>query len=146
MSKTEHYNFLVKLFHSAPINQRIFKESVLTLSEGKAQYQLEVKKDYFHGAEALHGAVYFKMLDDAAYFACATLVDDFFLVTKSYEIEFIRPVPGGALTATGKVLEWNEKGFLAESEIINEQGKLVGRGRGEFVKSRKKLSDLIEPS
>lgn len=114
------------------------------LSEGKAQYQLEVKKDYFHGAEALHGAVYFKMLDDAAYFACATLVDDFFLVTKSYEIEFIRPVPGGVLTAIGKVLESDAEGFIAESEIINEQGKLVGRGSGAFVKSRKKLSDLVQ--
>lgn len=144
MNKYDHYDFLVRLFHSAPINQSIFKGSELTLSEGEARYQLEVKTDYFHGAEAMHGAVYFKMLDDAAYFACATLVDDYFLVTKSYEIEFVRPVPGGTLTALGRVLESNDEGFLAESEILNEQGKLMGKGRGVFVKSRKKLSDLLQ--
>jgi len=137
MNRHDHYDFLVRLFHSAPINQNIFIGSELTLSEGEARYQLEVKTDYFHGAEAMHGAVYFKLLDDAAYFACATLVDDYFLVTKSYEIQFVRPVPGGSLIAKGRVLEVTDEGFLAESEIHNEQGKLVGKGKGIFVKSRK---------
>lgn len=142
MNKEEHYDFLVRLFHSAPINQKVFQGSELILSEGEAKYQLEVKTDYFHGAEAMHGAAYFKMLDDAAYFACATLVNDYFLVTKSYEIEFIRPVPGGTLTATGRFLEINDEGFLAESEILNDQGKLVGKGKGIFVKSRKPWPNL----
>lgn len=142
MNKADHYDFLVRLFHSAPINQNIFTGSELTLSDGEARYQLEVKPDYFHGAEAMHGAVYFKMLDDAAYFACATLVNNYFLVTKTYEIEFLRPVPGGTLTARGKVLKVGEDGFWAESEILNEQGKAVGKGKGLFVKSRKPWPDL----
>ena len=142
MNKADHYDFLVRLFHSAPINQNIFTGSELTLSDGEARYQLEVKPDYFHGAEAMHGAVYFKMLDDAAYFACATLVNDYFLVTKSYEIEFIRPVPRGTLTATGRFLEINDEEYLAESEILNDQGKRVGKGKGIFVKSRKPWPNL----
>ena len=142
MNKAEHYDFLIRLFHSAPINQQMFHGSELTLNEGEAQYQLAVRQDFFHGAEAMHGAVYFKLLDDAAYFACATMVNDYFLVTKSYELEFIRPVSEGKLTAKGRVLEVSDEGFLAASEIVNELGKTVGKGRGIFVKSRKPWPNL----
>ncbi|MBO6495448.1 MAG: PaaI family thioesterase [Roseivirga sp.] len=142
MNKTEHYNFLVKLFHSAPINKTIFAGSDMSLSDGEAKYELTIKEEFFHGGEAMHGAIYFKLLDDAAYFACATEVDDYFLVTKSYQIEFVRPVMGGKLTAKGKLLKADENGFLASSEILNEEGKVVGKGEGIFVKSRKPMPKL----
>lgn len=144
MSKTDHYDFLIKLFHSAPINRTIFAGSEMSLSDGEATYELTVKEEFFHGGEAMHGAIYFKLLDDAAYFACATHVDDYFLVTKSYQIEFVRPVMGGKLIAKGKVLKIDEEGFLASSEILNEDGKVVGKGEGIFVKSRKPMPQLKE--
>lgn len=142
MNKEDHYQYLIRLFHSAPINQQVFDSSELKLSDGKAEYSLTVQEEYYHGAEAMHGAVYFKMLDDAAYFAVATQVDDAFLVTKSFSLDFLRPVVAGKLTAKGQLISEEEGIFHAQSEILNEQGKLVGRGNGVFVRSSKKLQEL----
>ena len=35
---------------------------------------MPIKKDYFHALEAIHGSVYFKILDDAAFFAAQSVV------------------------------------------------------------------------
>jgi hypothetical protein len=35
-----------------------------------------VRPDFFHAAHAVHGSVYFKALDDAAFFAVASLVQE----------------------------------------------------------------------
>ena len=142
MSNNRHYTFLAEVFQAAPINQRIFSGSELRLAEGSAEYRLAVKEDFFHAAMAMHGAVYFKMLDDAAYFAAATLEQEYFIVTKSYEIHFVRPVTEGQLTARGTVIEAREGEWLAQSEIINEHGKVVGKGQGLFVRSRQRFSDI----
>ena len=142
MSKNEHFDRLIRLFQSAPINKGIFKNSSIDLAEGKAEYLFKVEQSFFHGANALHGAIYFKLLDDAAYFAAATLVTDQFLVTKSYQVQFVRPVHLERLIAKGSVIEMNDLEIIAGSEIFNEQGKLVAKGEGVFVRSKKFLSEL----
>lgn len=142
MSKSEHFERLVRLFKSAPINQSIFKNSRVELSEGVATYHLKVEEEFLHGGNAMHGAIYFKLLDDSAYFAAASLVTDYFLLTKSYQVQFIRPVHLEQVTAKGKVEEIGDHEIIATSEIFNEQGKLVAKGEGVFVRSKKGLSDL----
>ena len=142
MSKNEHFDRLIRLFQSAPINKGIFKNSSIDLSEGKAEYLFKVDQSLFHGANALHGAIYFKLLDDSAYFAAATLVKDHFLVTKSYDVQFVRPVHLERLIAKGWVTERSDDEIIAESEIFNEQGKLVAKGTGVFVRSKKFLNEL----
>lgn len=142
MQENEHFDRLIRLFQSAPINRGIFKNSSIDLAEGKAEYLFKVDQSFFHGANALHGAIYFKLLDDAAYFVAATLMTDFFLVTKSYELQFVRPVHLERLIAKGQVIERSEHEIKATSEIYNEQGKLVAKGTGVFVSSKKYLVEL----
>lgn len=135
-----HFEGLIRMFHSAPI-QEILMGAAINLEEGKAEYELEIKRDYFHAAEALHGAIYFKLLDDSAYFAAATLEREYFLLTKSYQIHFKRPVQEDTLIAKGEVLSRTEKEIIASSVIYNAQGKVVANGEGVFVRSKKLLSD-----
>lgn len=135
-----HYQALERMFHRAPI-QRFLSGAEITVSEGKASYSLNIKQDYFHAADAMHGAVYFKLLDDAAYFACASKEQTYFLLTKSYKIDFIRPVEIDRLTAVGELVSQNENVFVAKSSITNSQGKIVATGEGIFVRSRKLLAE-----
>ena len=46
----------------------------------------------FHAADAAHGTVYFKMMDDAAFYACNSLVTDRFLLTTAFNLLFTRPL------------------------------------------------------
>lgn len=137
-----HFEKLEALFLAAPVNREIFKQGKMEVSHGKSRYLWQVQPAFFHGAEALHGSAYFKLLDDAAYFASASLEETYFLVTKSFEIDFLRPVAEGQLMAEGLVLEQKEHAIYTKAQITDEKGKKVGLGKGVFVRSKKLLQEL----
>lgn len=142
MEDITHFRKLENMYNQAPINN-IFKPET-KISKGSCIISIHVNPNHFHAAKALHGSVYFKMLDDAAYFACSSLNKDVFLLTKTFHIEFKRPINKGEITATGIVLEnHNNERFVAKAELINDEGKIIAFGQGEFVKSKIPLnSDL----
>lgn len=137
----DHYQRLERMFYSAPIQDFLSGASV-KVSEGKAEYTLNIREAYFHAAEAMHGAIYFKMLDDAAYFAAASLETGYFILTKSYTIHFRRPVLVDTLRAEGEVVLVENGDIIAKSVIYNKAGKVVANGEGVFVKGPKLLSSL----
>ncbi|MBB6612379.1 PaaI family thioesterase [Pontibacter sp. Tf4] len=141
METTQHYRQLEKLYHSARIQQFI-AGSQLTVQHQTAEITLPVKPDYSHGANAMHGALYFKLLDDAAYFAVASVVQDVFIVTSSFQINLVRPVTGGTIKAVGKVRTIGKNLFVAESTLYNDEGKEVAFGTGQFMKTTQPLSSL----
>lgn len=139
----DHYRKLERMYLSANVNTQIFDTTSATISEGKAEIGLTVVPKYFHALNAMHGSVYFKLLDDAAFFAVNSAVEDAFVLTKSFEIHFKRPVTEGKILAKGELLSSKEGVFVAKSELVNEAGKVVGYGHGEFVKSKVALTSEI---
>ena len=137
----EHYRKLERMYLSAPINE--FFEPTLVVSEAQAELTTEVSSKYYHSAGAMHGSVYFKMLDDTAFFAVNSLVEDVFVLTTSFNIYLTRPVVSGKIKAIGKVLNQTKQVFIAESVLFDEQNKVVGRGSGSFMRSKLKLSPEI---
>ncbi len=138
--KQKHYQQLERMYLSAPFNQ--YFKPVIAVAEGEAEICIELKSDYHHAAEAVHGSVYFKMLDDAAYFAANSLEHEFFLVTTSFTTYLTRPVSEGKMRAVGKVVNQNRSQIIAESVVYNAAGKEIGRGSGVFVRSKKQLSHV----
>lgn len=136
-----HFRKLKHMFAVAPINQELIKGARLEVSSERSVLVLKMRDEYYHAAMSLHGAIYFKLLDDSAYFAAASAEPTYFLYTKSYQINFRRPVTGGVLTATGRLLKKSGKEWIATSEIRNEQNHLVAAGEGVFVKSKLLLTD-----
>ncbi|MDO6391627.1 PaaI family thioesterase [Pontibacter sp. BT731] len=129
-----HYRKLEKLYLSANV-QQLFSGSSIEVAHGKAEIKLPVDPKYFHGAQAIHGATYFKLLDDAAYFAVASLVTDVFIVTSSFQINLLRPVNSGTLRAVGTVRSSGKNLFIAEATLYNEKGKEVAFGTGQFMRT-----------
>ena len=91
----------------------------------------------------MHGSVYFKMLDDACFFAVASLVEDVFVLTTSFTTYFTRPIASGRVTSRGKVVHAGKTVFLAEAEVFGEDGKSIGRGNGAFMKSTTPLGPAL---
>ena len=123
-----HFKAMVNMYHNAPINT-IFKPSLTIETEGRSSITIDVNPDHFHAGGFLHGSAIFKLLDDAAYFA-AQLEEVLFLVTSSFNSHFIRPVNNGSC-----VIETTKTQCIAESRIVNHDGKLIAHGSGCFVKS-----------
>jgi uncharacterized protein (TIGR00369 family) len=92
----------------------------------------------------MHGSVYFKALDDATFFAANSLITDVFVLTASFEIEFLRPVVDGEIKAIAQVTGQNERRIMAEAELFDSNDNIVGRGRGQFAKSRIQLTSQVQ--
>ena len=110
--------------------------------EGRARIAFDITEDVFHAAGAAHGTIYFKMLDDAAFYAANTLVTDRFLLTTSFNLHFTKPVRIGRVVAEGRWISGRRRVFVAESRLVDAEGDEIGRGTGTFMRSRIALSGL----
>ena len=136
-----HLRSLEQLYASAPINQRFV--SRLELPEaGVSRLHFTVEAKHFHAAGAAHGSVYFKMLDDAAFFAANGLVSDRFLLTTAFNLHFSRPMAEGPAIAEGRWVSGRRRVLVAEARIIDADGEETARGTGTFMKSRIALAGL----
>ena len=136
-----HYRALETLYASAPIN-RLFR-SELTISEpGRSIIEFDVDEEQFHAAGAVHGTVYFKMMDDAAFYAANSLVSDRFLLTTAFNLLFTRPIGPGRIRAEGRWVSGKRRVFVAEASLVDMDGEEVGRGTGTFMRSHIPLSSL----
>jgi len=142
MNKT-HFEKLQKMYSKANVNTQFYESTECKIELEKATVSLTISNKYFHGGGAIHGSVYFKLLDDSAYFAANSIVTDVFLLTTSFNVNLIRPVTKGVITAIGKVRFKSENIFTAESTLYNQAGKEVAFGTGNFAKSKIALSAEI---
>ena len=139
MSQKVHFERLVSMYAAAPIN-KIYAPS-MDVSEGEAVIEIELSEKYHHSAGGVHGSVYFKMLDDAAFFAANSLEEQFFVLTTSFTTYITRPVASGKMKAIGKVVNRNRSQFIAESIVYDSESREIGRGNGIFVKGKVPLTD-----
>jgi uncharacterized protein (TIGR00369 family) len=138
MPKDKHFKKLENMYLSAPCNE--YYSPHLTISEGAAEVTIPIESKFFHPAAAIHGSVYFKALDDAAFFAVNSLVEDAFVVTVSFNLHLLRPVSSGVMKAVGKVVHRSKSLFVAEAVAFNGAGAEVARGSGSFERSKISLS------
>lgn len=140
---SDHYRKLENLYLNAKIQRLAYPSTTIHIEEGMAEIGLDVEEKYFHGMEAMHGSVYFKLLDDAAFFAANSAVTDVFVLTTSFHINLYRPVKKGRLKAIGK-LKFQSKNYLtAEASLFDERGREIASGTGNFAKSRHALTPEI---
>lgn len=136
-----HWRALEGLYASAPIN-RLFESELAVTGEGAARISFMVDERCFHAAGAAHGTIYFKMLDDAAFYAANTLVTDRFLLTTAFNLHFTKPVRSGRVVAEGRWISGRKRVLVAESRLVDAEGEEIGRGTGTFMRSRIALSGL----
>jgi uncharacterized protein (TIGR00369 family) len=135
-----HFRALESLYAEAPVN-RLFR-SQIEIAEGIARICFEVEEGHFHAAGAAHGTLYFKMLDDAAFYACNSLVTDRFLLTTAFNLLFTRPLREGPAIAEGRWASGRRRVFVADARLIDSKGEEAARGTGTFMRSHIPLSTL----
>jgi len=136
-----HLRALEALYEAAPINRLL--RSQLTLPQaGHSLIRFPVTADTYHAAGAAHGTLYFKMLDDAAFYAANGLVSDRFLLTTAFNLHFTKPMREGEARAEGRWISGKRRVFVAEARIIDAEGEECARGTGTFMRSHIPLSGL----
>lgn len=136
-----HYRALESLYRHAPING-LFESRLEIAEAGVARIRFEVDPSVFHAAGAAHGTIYFKMLDDAAFYACNSLVTDRFLLTTAFNLLFTKPLVAGPVVAEGRWVSGHRRVFVADARLIDANGDEAARGTGTFMRSQIALSGL----
>ncbi|AGH49773.1 MULTISPECIES: PaaI family thioesterase [Sphingomonadales] len=136
-----HFRALESLYAAAPINQ-IFHSRLEIVEPGFARIRFKVDESVHHAAGAVHGTTYFKMLDDAAFYAANSLVAEHFLLTTAFNLYFTRPILGGELVAEGKWISGRRRVLVAEARLVDADGEEAARGTGTFMRSRIPLAEL----
>ena len=136
-----HLRALEALYDSAPVN-RLFESRLALPEAGRSEISFTVAQDTFHAAGAAHGTLYFKMLDDAAFYAANGLVTDRFLLTTAFNLHFTKPMRVGRARAEGLWISGKRRVFVAEARILDESGEECARGTGTFLRSHIALSGL----
>ena len=138
---TEHYRKLERAYASAPVTQ--WYGATIRIDDGSAEVRVPVRPEFYHAARAVHGSVYFRVLDDAAFFAANSLVTDVLVLTASFTVHFVRPVSEGELRAVGRVAHQGGRLLVAESQLFDGDGRLLGQGSGVFSRSNIRLDAAI---
>ena len=137
----QHYRALERLYASAPVNA-MFDSKLTITGEGTSQLRFAITEDVYHAAGAAHGTIYFKMLDDAAFYAANTLATDRFLLTTSFNLHFTTPIRSGPVVAQGRWVSGKRRVFVAAASLVDAEGDEIGRGTGTFMRSHIALSGL----
>jgi uncharacterized protein (TIGR00369 family) len=134
MNDINHFRSLENMYAAAPINK--IYNPIMTVSEGAAEIEIILSEKFHHSGGGVHGSVYFKMLDDAAFFAANSFEKDVFVLTTSFTTYLTRPVSQGKLKALGKVVNKNKTQFIAEAVVYDSEENEIGRGNGVFIRSK----------
>ena len=136
-----HFRALESLYAAAPIN-RLFESTLEIPEAGLARIHFTIDERFFHAAGAAHGTSYFKMLDDAAFYAANSLVTDRFLLTTAYNLLLTKPLRAGPVIAEGRWVSGHRRVFVAEARLIDASGDEAARGNGTFMRSQIALAGL----
>ncbi len=138
--KEEHFQKLENAYDTAPNND--FYSPELKISEGRAEVIIPILKQHYHFFGAAHGSVYFKALDDAAFFSANSLEFDRILLTSNLNVYLTKPIKSGEMKAIGKVVHRTRSSFLSEALLYDSNHQIIAKGIGSFVRSQRSLSEL----
>ena len=136
-----HFRALESLYRAAPIN-RFFPSRLEIVEEGVARIRFRIDETVHHAAGAAHGTTYFKMLDDAAFYAANSLVSDRFLLTTAFNLLFTRPLKYGEVIAEGRWVSGRRRVMVADARLLDADGEEAARGTGTFMRSHIPLASL----
>ena len=136
-----HFRALETLYAAAPINQ-LFESTLKIPEAGVARIHFRIDPKVYHAGGAAHGTSYFKMLDDAAFYAANSLVTDRFLLTTAFNLLLTKPLREGPVVAEGRWVSGQRRVFVAEARLIDAAGDEAARGTGTFMRSQIPLAIL----
>ena len=137
-----HFQRLENMYNSANYNKFLYETSTITVEKGSATITLDIQEKHHHILNAIHGSVYFKLLDDAAIFSVYSLSEEYFFVTTNFNLSIVRPASKGIIKGIGKVTHFSKRLIIAEATIYDEREKAIAFGTGHFMPSKVRFEDI----
>tara|TARA_Y100000588_G_C14102902_1_gene859614 strand:+ start:190 stop:618 length:429 start_codon:yes stop_codon:yes gene_type:complete len=137
---SKHYTKLENMYTKAPFNK--FLKSSIKIDQGVCEIIMKIKNEMHNEIKTMHNAYYFMLLDNSAFFAINSLVEDVIISTKSFEIDFLKPIQSGDLIAKAKFVEKTMGNYIASAKLFDQENNLIGKGRGIYRRSKQQLNQI----
>ena len=108
------------------------------LGNKSATIQLTIHDSIINLVGIVHGAIYFKLIDDACFFAALSAKKSNFVATSNMTIHYLTPASEGVLIAHAKMITKQGRKYLCECDIKDKEGTIYAYGSGSFVEPKKR--------
>lgn len=119
-------------FHEAPITKHVH-QTMEVPEPGVVRITLHPDARLHHGAGRVHGGVLSLLLDNAGFFACATLSGGYWVATTEFKVNLLETVGLEPVVATGRVLRKGRHLFHAEMRAETAAGSLLAVALGTYT-------------
>lgn len=132
LDEPRYFALLRDAFHDAPITR--FIAQTMDLPEpGSVRITLHADPRHHHGAGSVHGGIVGLLLDNAGFFASATVSGGFWMATAEFKVNLLESAGPGALVATGTVLRKGRHLVHTRMEAATEAGLVVAVALGTYA-------------
>ena len=129
----EHLKSVIKIINEGPFFKHMSMK-VVELGLGYSKVLAETSKKHMNPFGGLHGGVYSSLIDTAAYWsAYCDLPEEQGLVSIDLKVDFLAPVLDQKVVVKGKRVKAGKTIYLAEAQMLNENGKLVAHGTSKLM-------------
>ncbi|MBK8171489.1 MAG: PaaI family thioesterase [Sandaracinaceae bacterium] len=119
-------------FHEAPVTQFIM-QTMRTPTPGSCEIVLHVDSRHHHGAARIHGGILGLLLDNAGFFAAATLSDGFWVATTEYKLNLLASGAAEEVIGTGRVLHRGRHLIQCEMSAVTQSGVRLAVGLASYT-------------
>jgi uncharacterized protein (TIGR00369 family) len=131
MSDPAYFEVLKDQFHQAPIT-RFVPQTMEIPGPGTVRITLHPDARYHHGAGRIHGGILGLVLDNAGFFASATVSGGMWVATAEFKVNLLESASDAPVVATGTVLRKGR--HLIHAEMRAAMGEVtVAIGLGTYV-------------
>ena len=92
------------MYLGANVNTNYYQSTQVNISKESCSIELDISPKYYHALNAVHGSVYFKLLDDSAFFAAQSVIPIYFVLTSHFELDLLKPITNGRIKAVGSLI------------------------------------------
>lgn len=105
------------------------------ISRGEVSIHLEVRDELRQNQGVVHGGAVASLIDTAAAFAVLTQLElNERVTTTDLTIHYLRPISGGRLTATARIVRGGRRLFVLSVEVTNDQQVPVASAVTSYIK------------
>ena len=136
----EHMKIIVDLVNKG-YYYALLDMDVEELGAGYSRVRVPVSEKHWNSFGGIHGGAMASILDTAAYWAAYGMIEEGVgYTTLDLNVNCLRSVGGGSILAEGRVIKAGRSIFLAESQIKDDQDRLIATAQSKLF-----LAPTIQP-
>lgn len=109
-----------------------------SIEPGKATMTLQIREELKQNAGVVHGGVVASLIDSATAFAILPLLkDDERTTTVDLTISYLRPLIGGIVSATARVVREGGRIVVVSADLFDDTGNLAATALSTYIKLKR---------